>query len=81
MDCIEIHSYYICNDGNMKGIELYTRDFMNINGPFIHYDNNKRILTNKDNIKIYLPIDRADLCTFPPVYQRTNNFLKNMVKK
>ena len=79
MDCIEIHSYYICNDGNIRGIELYSKNITMINGPFINYDINKRILTNKNNIKVYLPKDRADLCMLPPVYERTCNFLNKMI--
>jgi len=78
---IEIHSYYVCDEGNIKGIELYTQDFTMIKGPFINYDMNKRILTNKNNIKVYLPKGRADLCMFPPVYQRTCNFLEKMISK
>ena len=78
MDYIEIHSYYVCNEGNLKGIELYTRDFGMIKGPFINYNNNTRILTNNNNIKVYLPKDRADLCILPPVYERTCDFLNNL---
>ena len=74
---IELHSYYISKEGNMNGIELYSRDFVTIKGPFHVFNKERRILSN-NNSKIYLPIDRADLTFSPPVYQRTCEFLNSM---
>ena len=76
---IELHKYYICADGNMKGIELYSRDFITINGPFITYDAPKRLLISASNTRLYLPEQHIDTSMFPPVYNRTLCFLESFV--
>ena len=77
---IELHKYYICADGNMKGIEIYSRDFITINGPFITYDVNKRLLISSKNTCVYLPEQHIDTSMFPPVYNRTLSFLESLIK-
>ena len=74
---IELHSYYISREGNMNGIELYSRNFITINGPFHMFNKERRILSN-NYTKIYLPNEHADLTCFPPVYQRTCDFLNSL---
>ena len=74
---IELHSYYICRQGFINGVELYSRDFVTIKGPFIDFNTHTRILTTNNN-KIYLPTNYADVTYLPPVYQRTCEFLNNI---
>lgn len=74
---IELHNYYVCNDGNIKGIEIYSRDFITIRGPFTKYDATKHILSNQ-YVNIYLPRNYADKTILPPVYQRTCELLNRL---
>ena len=74
---IELHNYYISANGILYGIELYSRDFILIRGPYIDYDINKSILKTS-NINIYLPKEFADKTELPEIYQRTQKFLNDM---
>jgi hypothetical protein len=78
---IELHHYYICRyDNNIKGIELYSRDFVTISGPFISYDPSTQILESANNTFIYLPSTYADKTESPPVYSNTCKFLNQLIK-
>ena len=74
---IELHNYYISLNGSIQGIELYTRDFISIPGPFVEYDANKCMLKTH-NMSIYLPKGFADKTESPAIYQRTHKFLHDM---
>ena len=75
---IELHNYYICANGNIRGIEIYSRDFITIYGPFISFDNNTHILKSTNNQLIYLPKNYIDNYVQPSVYKRTCEILDSL---
>ena len=77
---IELHHYYMCNYTNsIKGIEIYSGDFVTIYGPFIYYDPITEILECANNTFIYLPSSYADKTLCPPVYSTTCKFLNKLI--
>ena len=77
---IELHNYYICANGNIRGIELYSRDFITIYGPFISFNSNTHILESANNQLIYLPKNYIDNYVQQSVYERTREFLNSLSK-
>ena len=77
---IELHHYYICADGNIKGIEIFSRDFITIYGPFISYNSNTNILENIYNQLIYIPKNYIDKYAHQSVYDRTVQVLNSLMR-